>query len=391
MSSSPVKPSIEFLPDQIRGRCLRVFEGARLPGVPSRAVKDLALAAGGTLPQGLKANSFADAIGTARSRAPSKCRQPNLHAALVLAFLGTLSTLVLAQTPPRPGPPAEKTPTYRVDVKLVSVYVSVTDDRGAPVATLTKDNFQVREDGVEQKLAVFDRESALPLSIVLAIDASLSTRKDLKQELDAARAFAHSVLRPKDAVALFQFSEIVEELVPFTSDLRRVDQGIGRVHVGAATALFDAIFLGSQALMRRQGRKVLVVITDGGDTMSRVDYREALREAQQADALVYSIIMVPIEASAGRNTGGEHALIQMSEDTGAKHYYADTPQGIDHAFRRISDELRTQYVLGYYPRQRLSDSDFRRVQVEVTPPVDSDLALPLHARHRTGYYTGKTE
>ncbi len=310
---------------------------------------------------------------------------------LALACLAAAAWAQVAVPPPRPGQPAEKTPTYRVDVKLVSVYVSVTDDRGAPVATLTKENFQVREDGVEQKLSVFDRESALPLSIVLAIDASLSTRKDLKQELDAARAFAHSVLRPKDAVALFQFSEIVEELVPFTSDLRRVDQGIGRVHVGAATALFDAIFLGSQALMRRQGRKVLVVITDGGDTMSRVDYREALREAQQADALVYSIIMVPIEASAGRNTGGEHALIQMSEDTGAKHYYADTPQGIDHAFRRISDELRTQYVLGYYPRQRLSDSDFRRVQVKVTPPVDSDLALPLHARHRTGYYTGKTE
>ena len=310
---------------------------------------------------------------------------------LALACLTAAAWAQVAAPPPRPGQPAEKTPTYRVDVKLVSVYVSVTDDRGAPVATLTKDNFQVREDGVEQKLSVFDRESALPLSIVLAIDASLSTRKDLKQELDAARAFAHSVLRPKDAVALFQFSEIVEELVPFTSDLHRVDQGIGRVHVGAATALFDAIFLGSQALIRRQGRKVLVVITDGGDTMSQVDYREALREAQQADALVYSIIMVPIEASAGRNTGGEHALIQMSEDTGAKHYYADTPQGIDHAFRRISDELRTQYVLGYYPRQRLSDSDFRRVQVKVTPPADGDLALPLHARHRTGYYTGKTE
>jgi Ca-activated chloride channel homolog len=310
---------------------------------------------------------------------------------LALACLAAAAWAQVAAPTPRPGQAAEKTPTYRVDVKLVSVYVSVTDDRGAPVATLTKDNFQVREDGVEQKLAVFDRESALPLSIVLAIDASLSTRKDLKQELDAARAFAHSVLRPKDAVALFQFSEIVEELVPFTSDLHRVDQGIGRVHVGAATALFDAIFLGSQALMRRQGRKVLVVITDGGDTMSQVDYREALREAQQADALVYSIIMVPIEASAGRNTGGEHALIQMSEDTGAKHYYADTPQGIDHAFRRISDELRTQYVLGYYPRQRLSDSDFRRVQVKVTPPVDSDFALPLHARHRTGYYTSKTE
>jgi len=163
------------------------------------------------------------------------------------------------------------------------------------------------------------------------------------------------------------------------------------VQMGAATALYDAIFLGGQALMHRPGRKVLVVITDGGDTMSRVDYQGALREAQQADSLVYSIIMVPIEASAGRNTGGEHALIQMSEDTGGKYYYADTPQQIDRAFRRISNELRTQYVLGYYPHQRVSASDFRRIQVTITPPADSDLQLPLHARHRTGYYTSKVE
>ena len=313
---------------------------------------------------------------------------------LAVAALAWPTAAALAQgsaPQQRPGPPAEKAPTYRVDVRLVNVFVTVTDERGAPVSTLTRENFQVQEDGVDQKLSVFDRESALPLSIVLAIDASLSTRKDLKLELDAARAFARSVLRAQDALALFQFTEVVEELVPFTSNLRRVDKGIARVHVGAATALYDAIFLGSQALMRRTGRKVLVVITDGGDTMSRVDYQEALREAQQADALVYSIIIVPIEASAGRNTGGEHALIQMSEDTGAKHYYADTPQRIDRAFRRISDELRTQYLLGYYPRQRLSDSDFRRIDVKITPPADAGLSLPLHARHRTGYYTSKAE
>jgi len=291
----------------------------------------------------------------------------------------------------RSGDPANKAPTYRVDVKLVNVSVTVTDDRGAPVSDLQKENFELREDGLVQKVAVFGRESEMPLSIVLAIDASLSTRKDLKLELDAARAFAHSLLRPQDALALFQFSEVVDELVPFTSDLRRVDQGIARVHVGAATALYDAIFLGSQALLRRQGRKVLVVITDGGDTMSSVNYHEALREAQQSDTLMYSIIMVPIEASAGRNTGGEHALIQMSDDTGGKYYYADSAPQLERAFRHISDELRTQYVLGYYPRQRLSDSDFRRIQVKVTPPPDSDWTLPLHARHRTGYYTSKTQ
>jgi len=370
---------------------MRVFEGARLLGVPSKACKNSALAAEGAAPQGLKAASFVDTSGTAGSRALSK-RGHICQSTLVIASLGVLSAAALAQAPPpRPERPSDKTPTYRVDVKLVSVSVTVTDDHGAPVSTLKKEDFEVREDGIEQKLAVFDRESAMPLSIVLAIDASLSTAKDLKLELDAARAFARSVLRPQDALALYQFSEIVEDLVPFTSDLRLIDRGISRVQVGAATALYDAIFLGSQSLMRRQGRKVLVVITDGGDTMSRVDYHGALREAQQADALVYSIIMVPIQASAGRNTGGEHALIQMSEDTGGRHYYADTPQEIDRAFRGISDELRTQYVLGYYPRQRLSGSDFRRIQVKVTPPADTGLPLPLHSRYRTGYYTSKAE
>ena len=312
----------------------------------------------------------------------------------VLALAALLGVTAAAQTTApsrRPDGPSDKAPTYRVDVKLVSESITVTDNHGAPVSTLKKEDFEVREDGVEQKLAVFDRESAMPLSIVLAIDASLSTRKDLKLELDAARAFAHSVLRPQDALALYQFSEIVEDLVSFTSDLRLIDRGIARVEAGSATALYDAIYLGSQSLMRRQGRKVLVVITDGGDTMSRVDYHGALRAAQQADALVYSIIMVPIQASAGRNTGGEHALIQMSEDTGGRHYYADTPQEIDRAFRGISDELRTQYVLGYYPRQRLSNSDFRRIQVKVTPPADTGLLLPLHCRYRTGYYTSKAE
>jgi len=311
----------------------------------------------------------------------------------VLALAALLAVTAAAQTTPRwhSDGPGDKTSTYRVDVKLVNVSVTVTDDRGAPVSTLKKEDFAVLEDGIEQNLAIFDRESALPLSIVLAIDASLSTRKDLKLEQDAAHAFAHSVLRSQDAMAVYQFSEIVDDLVPFTSDLRAIDRGIARVEVGSATALYDAIYLGAQSLIRRQGRKVLVVITDGGDTMSRVNYQGALREAQQADALIYSIIMVPIQASAGRNTGGEHALIQMSEDTGGKHYYADTPQEIDRAFRNISDELRTQYVLGYYPVRRLSASDFRRIQVKVTPPPDAGLQLPLHSRYRTGYYTSKAE
>src|SRR5579862_2260323 len=278
--------------------------------------------------------------------------------------------------------------TLKIDVKLVNVFVTVTDANGAPVARLSKDNFQLSEDGREQKIAVFDKESALPLSIVLEVDTSLSTKKDLPLELASARHFAHAILRPIDVLSVFEFSEVVDEVVGFTPDLKTIDHGIDRIRVGSATALYDALYLGSRALDRRKGRKVMVVITDGGDTVSKVDYRDAVRAAQEAEAIVYSVIVVPMEASAGRDTGGEHALIQLSEDTGGKYYYASSVPQLDDAFRKISDELRTQYMLAYYPSQRFSDSSFRRIEVKVD---GASAGTPLTVRHRTGYYTTKSK
>ena len=140
--------------------------------------------------------------------------------------------------------------------------------------------------------------------------------------------------------------------------------------------------------MARRGRKVMVVITDGGDTISKVDYKEAVRAAEEAEAIVYSIIIVPIEASAGRETGGEHALIQLSDDTGGKYYYATSTVQLDDAFHKISDELRTQYLLAYYPSQRTSFSQFRRIEVKLAGVAD---ASAYHARHRAGYYTVKSD
>jgi len=276
--------------------------------------------------------------------------------------------------------------TLKVDVKLVNVFVTVTDAHGAPVPNLQKENFTLKEDGREQKIAIFAKESALPLSIVLAVDTSLSTRKDLPLELISARKFAHAIVRPQDGLALYKFSEEVREVVPFTSDLKRIDAGIDRVSNGSATALYDAIFLGSQALSRRQGRKVMVAITDGGDTVSQTNYKEALRAAQESEAIIYSIIIVPIEASAGRDTGGEHALIQISADTGGKYYYATSLAQLDDAFRRISDELRTQYLLAYYPSQRFSDSDFRQLRVDL---MNAPAGGPYQSHYRAGYYTHK--
>jgi Ca-activated chloride channel family protein len=295
-----------------------------------------------------------------------------------LAFLVFAACLCAAQEEP--------STTLKIDVRLVNVFVTVTDQHGAPVGSLNKENFHLMEDGKEQKISVFDRESALPLSIILEVDTSLSTKRDLPLELASARHFARTILRPMDALSVFQFSEIVDEVVPFTADMKTIDHGIDRIHGGSATALYDAICLGSQALDRRRGRKVMVVITDGGDTVSKYDYRDAVRSAQEAEAIVYSIIVVPVEASAGRDTGGEHALIQLSEDTGGKYYYASSLPQLDSAFRQISDELRTQYLLAYYPSQRLSDSEFRRIQVTLHGVTE---VADFRVRHRTGYYSSR--
>ena len=282
----------------------------------------------------------------------------------------------------------EPSTTLKVDVKLVNVFVTVTDEHGRPVGSLKKDNFTVKEDGRDQKIAVFQKESALPLSIVLAIDTSLSTRRDLQLEIQSARRFAAAILRPVDALSVYEFSEVVSEIVPFTSDMKRIDHGIDHPRLGAATALYDALYLASQALESRQGRKVMVVITDGGDTVSKTDYKEALRSAQEAEAIVYSIIVVPVESSAGRDTGGEHALIQLSSDTGGKYFYASSLSQLDEAFHQISDELRTQYLLAYYPSQKFADSDFRRIQVDISGVPESP---NYGVRHRTGYYSWKEQ
>jgi Ca-activated chloride channel family protein len=287
-------------------------------------------------------------------------------------------------SPAQPDPqtvPAS-VPSIRVDVHLVNVFVNVTDANGAPVGGLTRDNFALSEDGHPEKIAVFDRESAVPLSIVLAIDTSGTVHKDMSVEEHAAREFIHALLRPVDQLDLMDFSSDVREIVPFTNNLHQIDNGLERLRPGPATALYDTIYLASQSLASRPGRKVLVLITDGGDTVNGVSYPRALEQALRSEVLVYSIIDVPIAADAGRNTGGEHALITLSQDTGGKHYYAESTS-LETAFQQVSDDLRTQYMLGYYPSRHSTDADFRTISVSLTGvPASSDYSL----RHRTGYY-----
>src|ERR1700761_2496570 len=138
------------------------------------------------------------------------------------------------------------------------------------------------------------------------------------------RKFGKALVRPQDAVALMSFADDVTEVVPFTSDEKKIDGGFGRIQRGEATAMYDAIYLASQRLAEdphdKGQRRGIVLITDGEDTTHQGSYSQALEEAERAGAMVYSLIVVPVEADAGRNVGGEHALIQMARDTGGKYY-----------------------------------------------------------------------
>jgi Ca-activated chloride channel family protein len=303
-----------------------------------------------------------------------------------------LSALPMAAQSAQPTPlqSAAQAPTIEVNVRLVNVLTSVEDRAGAPYGGLQKEDFRLMEDGEAQKIAIFEKQSELPLSIVLAMDTSMSTRKDLPLEVASARRFTRAILRPVDAVAVFQFSTYVSQVQEFTSDAHSVEQALSHLKSGAATALYDAIYLGAEALEKRRGRKVIVLITDGGDTSSKTNYAEALRASQIAEAMIFSIIMVPIQADAGRDTGGEHALMQLSEDTGGRYFYASSTTQLDEAFRRISDELRTQYLLAYYPNRKLG-SEFRRIQLELTPAARLRVGQSLRLRYRTGYYNSKIE
>jgi len=300
--------------------------------------------------------------------------------------------------PPEPAPivPAPivrqtpQIPTIVVESRLVPIALNVVDEKGVPVAGLTIDDFEVKEDNKPQKISIFDKESVTPLSIVLAIDASESVFSDERLEREAARKFVRSILRPQDQIDLMEFDDTVRELVPFSNDAGRLDDGLGRMTRGDATAMYDAIYLASDRLQETKsdgGRRVIVMITDGEDTAHHGNYPSALEEAQRAGAMIYALIIVPIHNDAGRNTGGEHALIQMASDTGGKYFYVEDKRDLGPAFQHVSDDLRTQYTLGYYAPQHGGDiHGFRHIDIQLKDPA---LRAKYSLRYRNGYYSGK--
>ncbi len=298
-----------------------------------------------------------------------------------------------AQAPIERKPPEQPITTLKLASRLVTLAVNAVDEKGSPVGGLDRPDFRLFEDGKEQKIEFFDKESATPLSIVMAIDGSESTLRNERLEKEAAKKFVNALLRPQDELDLMEFSDTVREIVAFTANKDRIADGLGNLRHGDATALYDAIYLASKRLgetaQDNGRRRVLVLITDGGDTVHGVHYDDALEQAQRAGVMIYSLIVIPIWADAGRNTGGEHALMQLADDTGGKYYYIEDAKDLAPAFRKISDDLRTQYVLGYYAPAKTPQSrkdGYRGIKVEVS---DAEMKDKVGLRYRTGYYSSK--
>ena len=217
-----------------------------------------------------------------------------------------------------------------------------------------QDQFEVYEEGVKQKIEVFEPETQQPLDLTLMIDSSLSEIKDLEFEADAASRFIQKLVRPGDRLALFEFADAVTQIAPFSSNVPMLQAALKRIAPGDGTALYDAVYLGAQALGRTPGgrRRVIVLVTDAGETTSRADFETARRAALRADALLYTIR----RARREKRKRPQHRRGACPGDDRrfhrGRHLFPDTIGELGAMFDRIDHELRTQYRLAYYPDPR---------------------------------------
>ncbi len=294
-----------------------------------------------------------------------------------LLLLGCLALQARAQQPP----------VFRVDVRLVRILATVRNPSGDLVGTLGKDDFTIYDNGVRQDLAVFERQTEQPLSVALLVDTSLSTAIEFRYEIESVSRFLKAVFsegNPDDTVALYSFSYNVTLQEGFTRRQVRLEQAMKQLKPDSGTSMYDAIYLISNDLSDRDGRHVLILVTDGGDTTSAKSFQDALQAAQLSDSVIYAILVMPITNDAGRNVGGENALVSLAAGTAGRVFTPSDTLSLDKAFSDILTELRTQYLLGYYPRGVPSSRErFHRLQVQVRNPE-------LRVRARSGYY-GESE
>lgn len=276
---------------------------------------------------------------------------------------------------------------FRVDVRLVRILATVKTSSGELVGDLKKTDFQVLDNGVPQQVSVFEHHTEQPLSVAMMVDTSASTGIDLKYEVESVGRFLRALFsegNPQDAVELYAFDADTTLLSNFTRRMDRLERELKGLKASGGTSLYDALCFASASLEGRDGRHVIVLITDGGDTTSAKNFHQALEAAQMADAVIYPVLVVPITNDPGRNVGGENALTLLAQGTGGRVFAPALGPALDQAFTDILRDLRTQYLLGYYPKNLpLAKERFHRIDIKLNRP-------DLRVLARSGYY-GESE
>jgi Ca-activated chloride channel family protein len=267
-------------------------------------------------------------------------------------------------------------------VDLVNVLCSAFDkNTNSFVTNLTRDDFSIYEDGQKQEIKNFARETNLPLTIAMLIDTSDSVAPKLKFEQDAAISFFQSILREKDRALLVEFDSGVTLLQDFTSDPNKLAREIRKLKAAGGTAMYDAIYMAcDEKLIRETGRKAIIILSDGEDESSNATYQQALEMALRAESTVFAISVTKggffgVEGSKE----GDTVLRDMARETGGRVFFPFKLSELDDNFRKINQELRSQFSLGYYSTNTVRDGSFRKIDIRAAEKS-------LQLRHRRGYY-----
>jgi VWFA-related protein len=288
-------------------------------------------------------------------------------------------------------------PVIRTEVNLVNLFVTVRDKNKRIVTDLKQEDFKVTEDGHDEKISFFSKEMALPITLGLLLDTSGSEQFMLGAIQDAGGRFLRRVLRKGDEAMIISFDTDVDLLSDFTDDRGQLDRAISKARINSpaggyiagnpgpiggrdipGTTLYDAIYLAcGDKLNGEAGRKAIVIVTDAQDEGSKVRVEEAIEAAQRTDTVIHVLLVA--DPRFGGNAGVAHRL---TDETGGRLIVVNSEKKLEEAFDQISEELRSQYTLGYYPTNSQKDGKFRRIRVE-TPNHDYKVLT------RKGYYAPK--
>lgn len=318
-----------------------------------------------------------------------------------LVLLGTLVATASAQNTQNPGGQQEDQPleTLKVDVNVVQLFFNVKDKKGGLIPNLTKDDFEIFEDGKPQTVKYFKAESDLPLTLGILIDASGSQQRVLEMEKEVGGQFLQEILRTKDEAFVLSFDVNVDLLQDFTNSVSRLKEALNRARINMGvgggvmmpgpipqgnprgTLLYDAIYLASHdQLAHEVGRKAMIILTDGEDQGSQLRIKEAIEASHKADAIVYVLLIADRGTWGGY---GEGEMKKLSTETGGR--VIDVGNKYDKlkaAFDQIAVELRSQYNIGYTPTNKERDGTFRKVEIKTK---NKDYKI----QSRSGYYAPK--